>query len=129
MPSEYSTNKTAKPIPLIALDDLTVGETKGIEIKLGDDAIKFGDKEPKRLDLIIWHQGNEIRVFKNSCPHVGLPLETFPDRFLTADKKYLICSAHAATFNHEGVCIAGPCPGKSLIEYKTTTLDGWLMPG
>ena len=129
MPSEYSTNKTAKPIPLIALDDLTVGETKGIEIKLGDDAIKFGDKEPKRLDLIIWHQGNEIRVFKNACPHVGLPLETFPDRFLTADKKHLICSAHAATFDHDGTCIAGPCPGKSLTEYKTTTLDGWLMLG
>ena len=129
MPSKDSTNITGDPIPLIALDDLTAGETKGVEIELDDVATKFSVKKGKRLDLIIWHQGNEIRVFKNACPHVGLPLETFPDRFLTADKKHLICSAHAATFDHDGTCIAGPCPGKSLTEYKTKTLDGWLMLG
>ena len=131
MPSKYTTHKSGKLIPLIALDNLKAGETKGIEIELFDDDNVFKDSgiETTRLDLIIWHQGDAIRVFKNACPHIGLPLETFPDRFLTADKKHLICSAHAATFNLDGMCIAGPCPGKSLTEYKTMRLDGWLMLG
>ncbi|MEC8029466.1 MAG: Rieske (2Fe-2S) protein [Pseudomonadota bacterium] len=131
MPSKYTTHKSGKLIPLIALDNLKAGETKGIEIELVDDDndIKDSGKETTRLDLIIWHQGDAIRVFKNACPHIGLPLETFPDRFLTADKKHLICSAHAATFNLNGMCIAGPCPGKILTEFKTMRLDGWLMLG
>ena len=131
MPSKDTPHKSGKLIPLIALDNLKAGETKGIEIELIDDdnGIKDSGKETTRLDLIIWHQGDAIRVFKNACPHIGLPLETFPDRFLTADKKQLICSAHAATFNLDGMCIAGPCPGKSLTEYKTMRLDGWLMLG
>ena len=127
MPSRDTPHKSGKLIPLIALDNLKAGETKGIEIELVDD--DNGIKETARLDLIIWHQGDAIRVFKNACPHIGLPLETFPDRFLTADKKQLICSAHAATFNFDGICISGPCPGKSLTEYKTMRLDGWLMLG
>lgn len=131
MPSRDPPHKSGKLIPLIALDNLKAGETKGVEIKLVDDenGIKDSGKETTRLDLIIWHQVDAIRVFKNACPHIGLPLETFPDRFLTADKKHLICSAHAATFNLDGMCIAGPCPGKSLTEYKTMRLDGWLMLG
>lgn len=131
MPSKDTPNKSGKLIPLIALDNLKAGETKGIEIELVDDdnIIKDSGIETTRLDLIIWHQGDAIRVFKNACPHIGLPLETFPDRFLTADKKHLICTAHAATFNLDGMCIAGPCPGKSLTEYKTMRLDGWLMLG
>ena len=127
MPSKDTPHKSGKLIPLIALDNLKAGETKGIEIELVDD--DNGIKETARLDLIIWHQGDAIRVFKNACPHIGLPLETFPDRFLTADKNQLICSAHAATFNFDGICISGPCPGKSLTEYKTMRLDGWLMLG
>ena len=131
MPTEDTPHKSGKLIPLIALDNLKAGETKGVEIKLVDDenGIKDSGKETKLLDLIIWHQGDAIRVFKNTCPHIGLPLETFPDRFLTADKKHLICSAHAATFNLDGMCISGPCPGKRLTEYKTMRLDGWLMLG
>ncbi len=131
MPSKDTPHKSGKLIPLIALDNLKAGETKGIEIEHVDDdnGIKDSGKETTRLDLIIWHQGDAIRVFKNACPHIGLPLETFPDRFLTADKKHLICSAHAATFNLDGMCIAGPCPGKSLTEYKKMRLDGWLMLG
>ena len=112
MPTEDTPHKSGKLIPLIALDNLKAGETKGIEIEHVDDenGIKDSGKETTRLDLIIWHQGDAIRVFKNACPHIGLPLETFPDRFLTADKKHLICSAHAATFNLDGMCIADPWP-------------------
>lgn len=107
------------PAALLPLEAIRPGEAKGVELA----------HDNEKLNLIVWHQGSGIRVFGNACPHLGLPLETFPDRFLTADKKHLICSAHAATFNMEGLCIAGPCPGKRLREHRTIQLDGWLMLG
>lgn len=71
------------------------------------------------LDLIIWNQGNETepiyKVFQNSCPHLAMPLETFPDRFLSEDKTALVCSTHGARFDANGICFIGPCEGKSLI--------------
>ena len=40
MPTEDTPQKSGKLIPLIALDNLKAGETKGIEIELVDDANK-----------------------------------------------------------------------------------------
>ena len=55
-----------------------------------------------------------LRGFVNKCPHLGLPLETFPDRFLDALGSSLICSAHGAQFDAQGHCFAGPCQGENL---------------
>jgi nitrite reductase/ring-hydroxylating ferredoxin subunit len=55
-----------------------------------------------------------LRGFVNKCPHMGLPLETFPDRFLSADGERLICSAHGAQFDFDGACFVGPCKGEHL---------------
>lgn len=67
------------------------------------------------LDVIIWHQGPRLAGFVNICPHLGLPLETFPDRFLSGDGAALVCSAHGAQFDADGQCFAGPCRGKGLL--------------
>ena len=56
-----------------------------------------------------------VVAYINRCPHVGLPLNLFPDRFLTADRELIICSAHGATFQkHDGRCVGGPCAGTRL---------------
>lgn len=68
----------------------------------------------ERLEVIIWRDEQGIRGFVNQCPHLGLPLETFPDRFLSADGTHLICSAHGAQFDAQGGCFAGPCKGDAL---------------
>ena len=53
--------------------------------------------------------------YRNTCPHQGTPLETFGDKFLTADGTYIVCSTHGARFRPEdGVCVAGPCTGQAL---------------
>ena len=72
----------------------------------------------KYLDLIIWHTPDGFRGFVNRCPHLGLPLETFPDRFLNATGDALICSAHGAVFDATGFCLAGPCQGKALVPLE-----------
>ena len=77
--------------------------------------IIFDPLSTKYLDLIIWHTPDGIRGFVNRCPHLGLPLETFPDRFLNALGDALVCSAHGAHFDATGHCLAGPCAGEALV--------------
>lgn len=71
-----------------------------------------------QIDLIIWNTPNGLRGFVNRCPHIGLPLETFPDRFLNATGDALICSAHGAVFDATGFCLAGPSQGKALVPLE-----------
>lgn len=81
----------------------------------------------ERLDIIIWREGDVLRGFVNQCPHLGLPLETFPDRFLSADGTHLICSAHGAQFDAEGACFAGPCKGASLQQLDLRIVDEMII--
>lgn len=58
----------------------------------------------------IRHSG-EIRVYRNSCPHVGSPLDWAPGRFFSEDGSELVCHTHDARFDPlSGDCLAGPCP-------------------
>jgi nitrite reductase/ring-hydroxylating ferredoxin subunit len=69
-----------------------------------------------------------IRVYVNSCPHVGLPLEPLPNRFLDARKQTILCSAHGARFRIEdGICISGPCLGEALEAVPARVENGELL--
>lgn len=58
-----------------------------------------------------------LRAYRNRCPHAGHPLDLLPHRFLTPDRRHIICSSHGALFEPAtGRCVAGPCPGRSLHE-------------
>ena len=72
-----------------------------------------GADKNQRLDIIIWLTGNGreavLRGFVNKCPHMGLPLETFPDRFLSADGERLKASPLAKKIaESEGVDLILP---------------------
>ena len=57
-------------------------------------------------------QGDVVRVWVNSCPHVGTPLDWTPDRFMSRDGQHIICATHGALFSTEtGDCTLGPCRG------------------
>ena len=63
--------------------------------------------------VVAYH--GEVFGYVNSCPHVGLPLDPAPNRFLDAKKAHIVCSAHGARFRIEdGECFSGPCYGESL---------------
>eukprot|EP00667_Euglena_gracilis_P014456 EG_transcript_14976 len=60
-------------------------------------------------------RGGRLHGYRNWCPHIGLPLNMFPDRFWNFDQQFLNCTTHGALFLPEdGLCVAGPCAGKSL---------------
>ncbi len=62
------------------------------------------------------HSSAGVRAYLNSCPHAGHPLDLIPGRFLTADGALLLCASHGALFEKStGLCVAGPCFGRTLV--------------
>ena len=92
---------------LCPLEAVPQGTAKGV-------SLLAGSSEDGHFEIIIWHHLDGLRAFENSCPHLGMPLETFPDRFLTADGASLICSTHGALFDTAGTCFSGPCKNQTL---------------
>ena len=102
-------------IKLCSLANLSDRQAKGIVIGTGLEQQRF----------IVVMSGDEIRCYHNRCPHMGTPLDTFPDRFLDETGDFLVCSTHGARFNvADGVCITGPCVGQGLASCEISISDG-----
>jgi len=77
--------------------------------------------------LFVVKKGHQCYLYANRCPHASLPLNWVPDQFLDADKELIQCSSHGALFQIEtGRCVAGPCPGKSLLAVPFEQENGQL---
>lgn len=64
--------------------------------------------------FLVNHEGR-YHAYVNRCPHVGTPLDLWPNEFWTEDGRALICSTHGAIYEPAtGRCTAGPCAGDAL---------------
>lgn len=84
----------------------------------------------RRERFFVVRRGGEIFGYVNLCPHQGVTLEWKEDTFLTYDKSMILCGTHGAVFAIDsGLCLAGPCVGRSLkpvavrLEGDTVVLD------
>jgi len=78
--------------------------------------------------LFVVRGAEEIAVYVNSCPHLGVPLDWAPDRFLSLDCSLIVCGTHGAEFRvQDGFCISGPCRGKALQKYPHKIENGWIV--
>jgi len=69
-----------------------------------------------------------VRAYVNRCPHAGHALNLRPHRFLTPDGALIICASHGALFEREdGLCVAGPCAGRTLTPLPVELLDGYVL--
>ena len=69
--------------------------------------------EERKLFAI--RQDNQLYAYWNSCPHMGIPLNWMPEKFLDLDGVFLQCSSHGALFKvDDGECVGGPCVGDQL---------------
>lgn len=94
------------------------------QIPDGDSAGFQVSDNGMRHDLIVVRNGRSIFVYRNSCPHIGAPLDFAPGRFLSLDKTHILCSTHGAMFRIEdGYCVSGPCLGDSLEPVAVTIED------
>lgn len=103
------------PVFLCRIDQLADPGTRNVVLGSGED----------ELDIIIVQTKGARHAYVNSCPHQFIPLETFPNHFLSEDKKHLICSGHGAKFALDtGACVTGPCFGQSLDRLQIAEEDG-----
>ncbi len=74
----------------------------------------FGSGLERDAVFVIRWRG-KFRGYRNSCPHVGSPLDWPENRFFDAIGRSLMCGTHGAVFRPEdGICIEGPCKGRAL---------------
>ena len=103
--------------PLCRIDDIPDGAAKG-----------FGPPSGGFTGLFAVRRGADVVVYVNSCPHIGVPLDWMPDRFLTADGQRIVCSTHGAEFAiADGVCLRGPCLGDRLEAVMIEVKDGVIL--
>ncbi len=105
----------ARHTVLCRLDEIPAPGSKGFT--LGDGAA--------RRDIFVVRDTNGVYAYDNSCPHTGGPLDWTPDRFLTLDKRLILCATHGALFRvRDGYCVGGPCAGRSLAALRIAIVDG-----
>lgn len=68
-----------------------------------------------------------LTAYWNDCPHLNTTLDWAPDKFLTWDKRMILCATHGAQFRiADGYCVSGPCAGQSLVPLPLSVRDGML---
>ncbi len=72
--------------------------------------------------------GAAVAVYVNACPHLGVPLDWLPGRFLDADGQHIVCAMHGAVFRRgDGLCLRGPCRGERLTAVPCSVRDGVVV--
>lgn len=109
--------ETSTLIGLCRLDELIEGQARGFDpLQQGKDV------------LFALRSEGQVRVYRNSCPHLAVPLQYRKDRFLSADGQRIICYAHGAQFLPlTGECVYGPCLGEALPALEWQEEAGWLL--
>jgi len=106
----------AQPAPgvrLCALDDIPDPGAKGFFFRVGEQIF---------MGFVV-RRGGGVRGFLDRCPHTGTPLAAMPDRYLTREGDLIVCSTHGAMFRPgDGLCLAGPCEGRSLGPWPVTVV-------
>ncbi len=103
---------------LCHLDDIEDGKAKTFTFMKGT----------WRFEIFVQRQGDAFVAYENTCPHVGLPLNLAPNRFLDIEGEAIFCVNHGAYFNiDDGQCTKGPCRGKWLIPIALELLDGQII--
>ncbi len=102
---------------LCRLEDIPDGGAKG-----------FGAAPGGFTGLFAVRRGRDVFVYVNACPHLGVPLDWTPDRFLSADASRIVCATHGAEFRiADGLCLRGPCLGAWLEAVMIEVKDGVVL--
>jgi nitrite reductase/ring-hydroxylating ferredoxin subunit len=51
-----------------------------------------------------------VHAYLNRCVHVAAEMDWQPGEFLDADRRWIVCSIHGASYDpSDGRCVGGPC--------------------
>ena len=91
-------------------------------------AREFAPAPGSHAGVFAVRRGGSVVVYENSCPHLGVPLNWAPDRFLDASGEHILCGTHGAVFRiADGVCLKGPCAGAALAAVPHRVEDGVVV--
>ena len=94
----------------------------------GNHARGFDPAKQGKDSVFALRHAGELRVYRNSCPHLDVRLEYRKDRFLSPDAELIVCYAHGARFlPSTGECVYGPCLGEFLQPLPWREEAGWLV--
>lgn len=80
------------------------------------------------LNGFILHWQGRWFAYRNSCPHTGVALNWLPDQFFDIAREFIQCGVHGALFRPtDGLCLRGPCLGRSLESLGIELHDGEVM--
>ncbi|MGQ0677653.1 MAG: Rieske (2Fe-2S) protein [Rhodospirillales bacterium] len=103
---------------LAALASIPDGAARGVTVEQGG----------AKRELIVARRGGRVFAYVNACPHLGTPLDIFPDKVLDHTGARLVCSTHGAAFRvADGFCVRGPCAGRSLARVPVELRGGGVF--
>jgi nitrite reductase/ring-hydroxylating ferredoxin subunit len=106
---------------ICAADAIERGGAKSFSLSRIDDS---GESRPFPI-VVVRSFANDYVGYVNSCPHEGVWLNIGSGEFFSADRAFLKCGRHGATFEIDtGVCVDGPCTGQSLQTVALAVIDG-----
>ncbi len=114
MPSEANI-----PYAICSMSDIPSQRARGFHlIRVAED----GTRQPWPIIVVRW--GRRVFGYVNKCPHDGVNLDWERNQFLDPNGARLMCGKHGAVFEiGSGVCVDGPCKGRSLTPVALTILD------
>lgn len=111
----------ARPAPgaaLARLEDLPEDFGVAADFSLGDAL----------WSVILVRRGAGALAFENRCPHAAYPLERPDGRVILQAGRFLVCSAHGASFDAEtGACVGGPGGARALTPVRVRIEDGAVI--
>lgn len=92
----------------------------------GGDGVRFDiDGSAGPVAAFAVRAEGRVYAWRNACAHIPVELDWNPGKFFESSGIYLICATHGALYEpHSGLCVAGPCQGRSLQGIAVEERDG-----
>jgi nitrite reductase/ring-hydroxylating ferredoxin subunit len=85
------------------------------------DVLHF--REPARAFALRFD--GQVVAYLNRCLHVPVEMDWQPGELLDADREFIICSIHGATYAPQsGRCVGGPCGRGALTPLRVQEREG-----
>jgi phosphoglycolate phosphatase len=83
---------------------------------------------PDGREAFVIRFDGQVMGYINECRHLPTELDWNFGHFLDADKAHLVCATHGALYDPvSGLCVAGPCRGRSLEKVAIEETQGKIM--
>ena len=111
--------------PAAPMPGVSLGRVAGLA---AGEAISFVNKDGHDLfAAFVLRYGDSWFAYVNDCPHAHTPLDWQPDQFMDVERRFIQCATHGALFEPDtGLCVHGPCRGKSLTE-PIAMISSWEL--